>query len=58
MSAFRIHAPVLNPVSTREAEWYADGALAVDEKGKIAFVGRGCDLPEYLLDLPKIVTSD
>jgi guanine deaminase len=58
MTPFRLHAPILNPVSTDMAEWHPDGVIAVGEDGTILYAGDVGNLPESLLALPASESDD
>ncbi len=51
-SPFCIHSPLLNPVSSDEAQWFPEGVVAVDDDGRILFSGASKDLPASLRALP------
>jgi guanine deaminase len=46
------YAPILNPKTRDSADWFPDGALAVDAEGRIMFAGERADMPERYLQLP------
>lgn len=53
-----VFAPLLDAVAPDAARWIPDGALAVDEHGRIAFAGSARDLPGHLASLPAEHSSD
>jgi guanine deaminase len=55
---FRIHAPLLTPISPVEMRWHPDGVVAVDSDGCILFSGDARDIPERLLSLELLETED
>lgn len=58
MSApFRLHGALLSPRDRGQADWHPQGALVVDEHGRIAWRGDAADMPGQYLPLPVIDTS-
>ena len=55
---FTMFGPILSPRSSGSADWWSDGALAVDERGTITYVGEASTLPEHLRPLPFQHTTD
>ncbi|MBL0174879.1 MAG: guanine deaminase [Ignavibacteria bacterium] len=58
MDPWRLHAPLLSPVSPTELRWHPSGAVAVGADGRMLYAGDAAALPEQLLALPARETSD
>lgn len=54
MHPFRLHAPILSPLSPSDAAWFPEGAIAVDEHGRIAYLGPARDLPSAFAQFPEV----
>jgi len=55
---FRIHGPIVSPASENRVEWHSQGAMVVDEHGKILWRDDEALLPENFSPIQKICTSD
>jgi guanine deaminase len=57
MTPYVLFAPILNPVTPAHADWYPDGALAVDERGGILYCGEAASLPAAFAPLHREASS-
>jgi len=53
VTPFRLHGPLLSPVSEIEFRFFLRGVVAVGGDGRIAYSGPEPDLPEYAAALPR-----
>ena len=58
MPAFCLHAPILNPLSSTDVGWHPEGAIAVDERGRILYIGDARGEPREFADLRLESTHD